>query len=426
MRLELGRIPVDEVRLAGVNALEGTVLSFDPGGLRGRLLEDERLQDVDIDLALPGESVRIIPVKDVVEPRVKVSGPGGMFPGFLAPVGTVGAGRTHALSGVAVVTTGPILGFQEGLIDMSGPGAAYTPFSTTRNVVLTCRTRAGLDAHERERAIRWAGLAAAAWLGELALDAAPARVDVYATPPPGRRPRSDLPRVVYVYMLQSQGLLHDTFVYGVDAKRLLPTFLYPTEVMDGAIVSGNCVSACDKNTTYHHQNNPVIEELYARDGKTLELAGLVITNENVTWADKERASDFAAKLAAALGADGAIITEEGFGNPDTDLVMNCAKLERQGIPTVLITDEYAGRDGGSQSLADTTPLADAVVSVGNANEVVTLPPLARVLGHREQLEHLAGASAGSAREDGTLVVELQVIMGATNELGFSRLSARGM
>jgi glycine reductase len=28
---------------------------------------------------------------------------------------------------MAVVTAGKIVGFQEGLIDMSGPGAAYTP-----------------------------------------------------------------------------------------------------------------------------------------------------------------------------------------------------------------------------------------------------------------------------------------------------------
>ena len=45
----------------------------------------------------------------------------------------------------------------------------------------------------------------------------------------------DLPKVAYVYMLQSQGLLHDTYVYGVDAKQIIPTLIYPTEVMDGAI-----------------------------------------------------------------------------------------------------------------------------------------------------------------------------------------------
>ncbi len=50
-------------------------------------------------------------------------------------------------------------------------------------------------------------------------------------------------------MLQSQGLLHDTYYYGVDAKQIVPTFMYPTEIMDGAIVSGNCVAPCDKVTT---------------------------------------------------------------------------------------------------------------------------------------------------------------------------------
>ncbi|MFR2690819.1 MAG: glycine/sarcosine/betaine reductase component B subunit [Enterocloster bolteae] len=47
-------------------------------------------------------------------------------------------------------------------------------------------------------------------------------------------------------MLQSQGLMHDTYVYGVDMKQSLPTIINPTETMDGAILSGNCVSACDK------------------------------------------------------------------------------------------------------------------------------------------------------------------------------------
>ena len=26
---------------------------------------------------------------------------------------------------------------------------------------------------------------------------------------------------------------HDTYVYGVDAKQIIPTLIYPTEVMDG-------------------------------------------------------------------------------------------------------------------------------------------------------------------------------------------------
>ena len=225
-------------------------------------------------------------------------------------------------------------------------------------------------------------------------------------------------------MLQSQGLLHDTYVYGVDAKQILPTILYPTESMDGAIVSGNCVSACDKNPTYIHQNNPVVADLYAEHGKTLNFVAHIITNENVYLADKERSSNQTAKLCRMLGLDGVIISQEGFGNPDTDLIMNCKKIEAEGVKTVIITDEYAGSDGKSQSLADADAAADAVVTGGNANQVITLPKLDKVIGTLDFVNKIAGASADTLQEDGSLVVELQVITGATNETGFNKLSAR--
>ncbi len=35
---------------------------------------------------------------------------------------------------MAVVTAGKIVGFQEGIIDMTGVGAQYTPFSKTLNL----------------------------------------------------------------------------------------------------------------------------------------------------------------------------------------------------------------------------------------------------------------------------------------------------
>jgi len=234
----------------------------------------------------------------------------------------------------------------------------------------------------------------------------------------------ELPRVGYVLMLQSQGLLHDTYVYGVDMKQSLTTMLSPTEIMDGAILSGNCVSACDKNTTYHHQNNPVIYDLFDEHGKTLNFCAMIITNENVYLADKMRSSDWTAKLVDYLDLDGVIISQEGFGNPDTDLIMNCKKVEATGTHTVIITDEYAGRDGTSQSLADADPSADALVTAGNANQVITLPKLDRVIGTLDYTEKIAGGFAGSLEADGSITVELQAIIGSTNELGFSRLSAR--
>lgn len=73
------------------------------------------------------------------------------------------------------------------------------------------------------------------------------------------------------YMLPSRGLLHDTWVYGVDAKKILPTLIGPTETTDGAIISANCVSACDKNSTYMHLNTPVIKSLHAHHGKDINF-----------------------------------------------------------------------------------------------------------------------------------------------------------
>ena len=240
----------------------------------------------------------------------------------------------------------------------------------------------------------------------------------------GKEKYPDLSRVGYVLMLQSQGLLHDTYVYGVDMKKSMPTILNPTETMDGAILSGNCVSACDKNTTYHHLNNPVIHDLLEQHGKTLNFVGVIITNENVYLADKERSSDWSTKLAQFLELDGALVSQEGFGNPDTDLIMNCKKLEAAGIKTVIITDEYAGRDGASQSLADADPAADAVVTGGNANMVIHLPKMDKVIGHPEAANIIAGGFDGALEADGSITAELQVITGATNEMGFNKLSAR--
>lgn len=425
MRLELGKINITDVQFGDSTKVENGTLYVNKQELIDLVMEDEHIKSVEVELARPGEEVRITPVKDVIEPRVKVEGPGGIFPGVMSKVTTVGSGRTHVLKGAAVVTCGRIVGFQEGIIDMTGPGAEYTPFSKTNNVCLVIEPVEGLKQHEYEAAVRMAGLKAATYLGQAGKEVEPDEVVAYETKPLLEQIAEypELPKIGYVYMLQTQGLLHDTYVYGVDAKKIVPTILYPTEIMDGAILSGNCVSACDKNTTYHHLNNPIIEDLYKRHGKDLNFVGVIITNENVYLADKERSSNWTAKLTKYLGLDGAIISQEGFGNPDTDLIMNCKKIETEGVKTVIVTDEYAGRDGASQSLADADPKADAVVTGGNANEVIVLPPMKKVIGTLEYVDKIAGGFDGSLKPDGSIEAEIQVITGATNELGFNKMSA---
>lgn len=426
MRLELGNIFIKDVQFSSETKVENGTLYVNKEELLSEVSGDERLASIDVEIVHPGDEVRIIPVKDVIEPRVKVEGNGGVFPGFISGVDTVGSGKTNVLKGAAVVTTGKIVGFQEGIVDMSGEGAKYTPFSKTHNVVMICEPADGVDQYGHEEAVRTVGFKVATYLGKAAKSLTPDEVKTYETLPLVEQTNQypELPKVVYVYMLQSQGLLHDTYVYGVDAKKIIPTFIYPTEMFDGAIVSGNCVSACDKNPSYVHMNHPIITDLYERHGKDFNFLGCVITNENVYLADKERSSSYTAKLVEFLGADAAVVSEEGFGNPDADLVMNCNKISEKGIKTVLLTDEYAGRDGASQSLADSTPKGDAVVTGGNANQIVVLPPMKKVIGHLDAVDVLSGGFAGSLREDGSIEAEIQVITGATSEVGFGYLTAK--
>ncbi|MZQ75452.1 MAG: beta-aspartyl-peptidase [Peptoclostridium sp.] len=427
MRLEIGNIFIKDIQFGDQTKVENGVLYVNKDEMIKKLSVIEHVKSVDLDIARPGESVRITPVKDVIEPRVKVEGPGGIFPGVIGKVDTVGSGRTHVLKGAAVVTTGKVVGFQEGIIDMTGPGAEYTPFSKTVNLIVIAEPDDGIDQHRHEEALRMVGLNAGVYLGEAGRNATPDEVKAYETDTifEGAAKYPNLPKVGYVYMLQTQGLLHDTYVYGVDAKKIVPTILYPTEVMDGAVLSGNCVSSCDKNPTYVHCNNPMIEELYAMHGKEINFVGVIITNENVYLADKERSSNWTAKLCKYLGLDGAIVSQEGFGNPDTDLIMNCKKIEMEDVKTVISTDEYAGRDGASQSLADADIRANAVVSNGNANMVIVLPPMDKTIGHIQYVDTIAGGFDGSLRADGSIEVEIQAITGATNELGFGYLSAKG-
>ncbi|WZL73710.1 glycine/sarcosine/betaine reductase component B subunit [Clostridiaceae bacterium 35-E11] len=426
MRLEVGRVRIKDLAFSSKTYIEKGVLYIDKEELCNYLKEDTNIAEVDIEFARPGESVRIIPIKDIVQPRYKVKGGGQVFPGFIGDVNTVGEGTTHVLEDCAVITCGKIVNFQEGIIDMSGPGAKYNSFSKMNNVVLLITPKDGLNKHTHEATVRIAGLKAAAYLGKAAEHLKPDETEVFtyndiieaATLYPA------LPKVAYVYMIQAQGLMHDNYIYGLNAKGILSTIISPTEVIDGAIVSGNCAAPCHKNATIHHLNNPVILELLRRHGKDLCFMGVIITNESTMLADKKRGAFYTQKIARIIGAEGAIITEEGGGNPETDLMLNCKNLEQAGIKTVLITDEYAGRDGRSQGLADVTAEADAVITNGNGNELITLPPMEKVIGYLESVEVITGGFSGSLHADGSITVEIASIMGSLCELGYERLTTR--
>lgn len=423
MKLELQNVIINHVDFAEQTEIKGDHLYINKEEMIAEIEKVPDVKQVTIDLARPGEKVRIVPVKDAIEPRWRQERI-NHYPGVTGDLDQVGDGVTKVMKNVAVVTIGDIVGFQEGVVDMWGEGAKWTPFSKTLNVVVDITPEEGLNSHEHERACRIAGLTAGEYLGKALKEAEADQSDVYeiADVKSSIDQYPDLPRVAYVQMMIAQGLLHDVYIYGVDVKQILPTLLNPLEELDGAVVSGNCVAACDKITTYQHQNNSVILSLLKQHGKTINFVGSIMVPELTTLDGKFRTKDFTIKLAQTLGVDGAIVSEEGYGNPDSDLVMIAEGLENSGIKAVLITDECSGWDGDSQPLADAKPEAKAVVSTGNVSHLVHLEPAERVIGNDKALENLAGGWDGCVADDGTITCELNAVIGSTSEIGFHNLS----
>ena len=204
MKLELMKVDVKSVGWGDrTEVLKDGTLKVNKEEFLAHVADGENLKSIGAEIALPGESVRITPVKDVIQPRYKVEGSGQVFPGMISDVESVGDGKTFVLEGAAVVTCGRIVGFQEGIIDMSGKGAEYTPFSKTCNIVLVFEPKEGLEKHDYEKACRIAGLKAAMFLAKSAYESGHGadRSESYEIAPFADSMKSfpGLPKVAYLY-----------------------------------------------------------------------------------------------------------------------------------------------------------------------------------------------------------------------------------
>jgi sarcosine reductase len=379
------------------------------------LFADPALAAVRVHIAVPGDRVRIVKPLDVVEPRTKGPG-GGTFPGWMAPVNRKRGDETHVLRGAAVLAAGHLPRNQEGLIDMSGPAAELSPFGRTNNVVIEFDRAADASWQEVEVALRRGLLRVAVHLADAAVDAAPDAIEELAPPHRPGTPTGGLPRVGVITNLQTQGAFKDVFVYGRSMAGSLPTLFDPAEIEDGAVVSGQYGHPALRNPTYLHQNHPVIAELRARDGQDLHFAGVVLCPEPVEQGDKELVSTHAAWLCRAAGFDAAIVTKEGAGNADNDLMLKVEALEADGVTAVALYAEMSGADGTGPPLV-AGPRRGAIVSTGNYDQRVKLPAVERAFGGTGL--GIADAEAGAAVE-----VPTAAILSALSPLGAGRLTCR--
>ena len=162
MRLDLDLIETTDVRFGPRTVIEKGVLSINRDELIRELEQEPLFERVEIELAHPGESCRVIRVLDVVEPRCRLDGPN--FPGALDSMGLVGSGLTRVLKNVAVVETSEDEARARSIIDMCGPATHYSPIGDKHLVVLLPRPVAGADRNDFRLAVKKAGLRAATFL----------------------------------------------------------------------------------------------------------------------------------------------------------------------------------------------------------------------------------------------------------------------
>jgi glycine reductase complex component B subunit alpha and beta len=364
--------------------------------LAARASKDRNIANVRVDVARPGDPLRLVNVLDVVEPQVKSDLPEATFPGAAGRLAVAGQGRTTRVSGVAVVSCAEFLpsddpsarDIQNAVIDMAGPGASYTPWSETTNVVLTYGRNPLSPLVDVDAAIRKATLEAAKGIAEVALGQEPSRLETLGPIDPCDE---DLPSVALILQLGGESPLYDTFFYGTTIRERLPMIVEPTEVLDGSIVAGAYHWAALRNPTYCYQTNRLILELVSAHGRRLDFRGVVITRAYFMSAeDKWRNALLAAKLATQLGADGAILTTDAGGNSHTDTMLTCRACEQLGVRTVVLTSEMGG-------LTDYVPEADAIVSTGNAEEFVSEWTPDAVIGGSQLVDGRAADEAGPIR-----------------------------
>lgn len=420
MRLEIGEFQVNDVVFGDETRFNNGILSINKEEAMAFVREDEHITKLDIVIAKPGENTRIVPVKEAVEPRIRLDGR-AVFPGVTGEVASAGDGRVHALKGCSILGVGMHYGsFGDGLIDMGGEGAKYTLFSQLINICIVADTDEEFERFEQQKkntAIRMAAHRLAEYVGNAVKDLEPEKVETFELDPITKRSEdvNKLPSVVLVMQPQSQmeELGYNDLVYGWDMNKYVPTFMHPNEVFDGAMISGSFMPASSKWSTYDFQNFPTIKELYKEHGKSINFLGVIMSNLNVSLEQKQRSAIFVAQIAKSLGADGAIVTEEGYGNPDADYILCLAALEDVGVKTVGISNECTGRDGASQPLVTLDEKANALVSTGNVSELIELPPADKVIGELQALAR-DGLSGGwnhdeilgsSVREDGSIIME---------------------
>lgn len=432
--LQLASYQVTGVEFGDRTSFDNGILTIDKEELRALILESPLVEDVDIQLVVPGDDVRLVHILDVVEPRMRISDPGVDFPGIVGPLHPVGIGVTNRMDGIVVTETlealpGEPIFRREAILDMYGPGARFSPFAALRHVVMSFKVAPGSfpegdrslhnvfegspEVMRVKNEVRACGLRAAVYLAATTKDLAPDWVDSYE--PPGGDAEG-LPKMIFMHQLQGPRFYGEVLprAGAMTAAAHLPLFVNPAEVLDGALVSMSSLSGCMRDVTYLMQNHPVIKQMYARHGEDIDFRGMLLCSNGDDRRSKQTIATSAAGVARYLQADGVVLNHLGGGHPMVDTMLCCKELEKHGIRTVLILAEMSSTPGES-GFVDYVPEADAIVSAGNWEETVDLPAVAKVIGGSE-IFRFGDDTAGP------LSITIRHILGSTSPFGVGLLA----
>jgi glycine reductase len=415
LELTLAIHQITDLRFGDSTYLDGSTLVVDRESLTNHLLEDPRLQSVDMDIANPGEACRIGVVFDIIEPRVKEPGAGSDYPGILGPIATAGQGTTHVLRGAAVtlVDEAAPLGNNK-IVEMSGPASEESPYSVLHHLAIVPHTDSNLERHTAQNALRLASVKTSVFLAKTALGQMPNATEVFQSDGPTQAGRDGLPRVAYIGQIHSRqrvAEVDEQILYGANTAGMVPVMLHPNEWLDGGVVSGYQNMGVE---TYFYQNHPVISELYRwhREGK-ITLVGTIATMAASDNSDRERNCMLASEMAKwNLAADGVVLTKYGGGAPHADMALTARLCEQSGIfTTVQVSDMSRDRQAESALLFN-YPEVDAIVYVGGGDTNWDLPAVEKVV---------AGNPAMTAALEVAQEIPAGGICGVTSQQGISKL-----
>lgn len=382
-RLQIDYIRVKKVQFGKKTELSEGVLTVNKEELINQA-KSELFGSLDIKLAVPGESCRILGIHDVMQPRCKADAPETSYPGIWGKLAPMGEGRTVALKGVVVSDIYYAKCNIKYYLDMGGECAKYSNFSRHYHIILDATPAEGVSDASYAEALKYASLSINVYLAKLAIAVKPDESEVYELGPVGLgADGKPLPKVAYLVTHMAS---HDTWnflVYGQSALGFLPTILQPTEVLDGAMVWRYW------EPNYYLQNEVYIKELMKRHGKDIEFVGFVMDNNVMKIDGKDAMNMMAATLCKeTLKADCVIVNKSGMGHCQLDSALAFNWAEKMGMTCVMNLSAVSNDKPGDMLVISDSKI-DAVINSGR-NYDLHHPRVERVIGEGANVPSLMG------------------------------------